>query len=91
MNQQKKGSPIGDGDAVNQAAAEALKKAGLIPMDAALFICDFIGKELQGIPSHNRQLAIARLRNKAKLLQNAGFPYDADKLIEAVCRGWETF
>ena len=29
--------------------------------------------------------------NKAKLVNESGFPYDATALIEAVCRGWETF
>ncbi|WP_343593517.1 hypothetical protein [Paracidovorax wautersii] len=78
-------------DEVLSEFALKIAKAGLMPVDQAQATCRFVGLELQGIPKQYRELAVARLRNKAEALRNEGVPEDMVKLIDAVCDGWTDF
>lgn len=91
LNSQGGDGSMEDLSKLNEKALIALNKAGLLQRDFALFICGFIGKELQGVPSQYRKLSISRLRNKATMLEKEGVPSDYIQLINALCDSWENF
>jgi hypothetical protein len=73
-----------------EAAVEDALAVKSVQLDAVLLICDRLGQILQGIPTKERKLTVARLTNERDKLAEKGDAIGA-MMLSVVAHSWNTF
>lgn len=85
MNDPRDRTPTPEEIEMDRALREKMVRLGDV-----LAVCDYLGKELQGVPKNYRKLAVARLMNKSRDLVKQGHPLGA-MIFATVAHSWDEF